>query len=689
VKSSRRKDNSGLGPLDYGLMAIGNCFAVFSAGMAIGIPEVAQFFVCAILFGTAVSLLIRASFGNSKLVMIDSFLYALVALTAVFATPALNSILPGGGFQQEVSTAGWLCWMLAFGSAVSWRDRTLLFQSVPTIALFGLIGCYDTYAPAPAMFFGFLLCLATLLARSHSREMIRQAVESGYFNRADSPTTPTEFPEQSPELYEDIKAGPWKWLAGPEWALISGLAIVFTSALGAPVIRAAVQPLAGVIKVTPPKGRRAPFSPYSQGSPIVLNRYDVGRGPLFDANARPIPEFTAHLDRMRLLRTAAYETYTGHGWTSNFGAGTRRNDKGPAALAIAQMRDPQPFHIVVTPLTSASMFPLPAETVRVTGSQAVLLRQDGGGEVTDGRLITFDIDGLESGRPPEEVPKDPPAILRECLDTTGLTESVRKFANDAIAHHNHSAAEKANALRDAIGQRVTYNLLVTPVPPEQDAVDYFLNDSKSGYCDLYASAMVMCARAEGLPARYVIGYAPDASNTDDRGNTTIFDKDYHAWAEIFFKGVGWVPYDATQSSQLADSGTGFSLSQLTNLMLPNLLNILIGLTTIFLLVTWFLPSYRRRMVNKPARYEIERAYVAFQKALFRATGTRRRANQTPDEYLASVKPQLNGMGERAEKLNARLVAGLYSQHTPTEEELGQIRTEVKEFASQSRAGGAR
>jgi len=550
LKSNKRKDNSGLGPLDYGLMAVGNCFAVYSAGMAVGIPSVAQFFVCAILFGTAISLLIRATFGNSRIVHIDSFLYAAVALFAVFFTPNLNNILPEGGFQAEVTTAGWLCWMLAFGSAVSWRDRTLLFQSVPTIALFGLVGCYDTYAPAPAMFFGFLLCLATLLARSHTREMIRQAVESGYFNRADSPSTASEFPEQSPELFQDIKQGPWKWLAGPEWALLSALGIVFASALGAPVIRQAVQPLSGVIKVSAPRRSRNTTPSYNPSSPSIQGRYEVGRGPLFDANARPIPEYLVKMDHMRYLRTASYIEYTGHGWDASSDATERRTDPGQTGAAIRQMADRKHFTVTIRSVTDSNVLPLPAETERVIGQTGVLLRQDGGGQGMDAKMLPFEIEGVESGNTPVDVPQNLEDSVQACLDVPqSVPTAVKQFADAAVAGHSKTAAEKADAIRDAIGRRVTYSLTVTPVPNDRDAVDYFLNDSKAGYCDLFASAMVMCARIEHLPARYVIGYAPDVSNRDESGNIIVFDKDYHAWAEVFFKGVGWVVYDATAGAQ--------------------------------------------------------------------------------------------------------------------------------------------
>jgi transglutaminase-like putative cysteine protease len=51
-----------------------------------------------------------------------------------------------------------------------------------------------------------------------------------------------------------------------------------------------------------------------------------------------------------------------------------------------------------------------------------------------------------------------------------------------------------------------YNLDV-PIPPAQhDITDYFLFDLKKGYCDYFATSMVVLSRLAGIPARLAIGY---------------------------------------------------------------------------------------------------------------------------------------------------------------------------------------
>jgi len=90
-----------------------------------------------------------------------------------------------------------------------------------------------------------------------------------------------------------------------------------------------------------------------------------------------------------------------------------------------------------------------------------------------------------------------------------------------------------------------YNLDV-PLPPAGtgDVVDYFLFDLKEGYCDYYATSMVVLARAAGLPTRLVMGYAPGAY--DARGAVyVITEAEAHAWAEVYFPEYGWIEFEPT------------------------------------------------------------------------------------------------------------------------------------------------
>jgi len=89
-----------------------------------------------------------------------------------------------------------------------------------------------------------------------------------------------------------------------------------------------------------------------------------------------------------------------------------------------------------------------------------------------------------------------------------------------------------------------YNLDLPRPKLDRDVVDYFLFDLRQGYCDYYATSMVVLARAAGLPARLAIGYH---TGTYDEVNHryVVTEADAHAWVEIYFPGYGWIEFEPT------------------------------------------------------------------------------------------------------------------------------------------------
>ncbi len=89
-----------------------------------------------------------------------------------------------------------------------------------------------------------------------------------------------------------------------------------------------------------------------------------------------------------------------------------------------------------------------------------------------------------------------------------------------------------------------YNLDLPPPKHDRDVVDYFLFDLQQGYCDYYATSMVVLARAAGLPARLAVGYY---IGTYDEVNHryVVSEADAHAWVEIYFPSYGWIEFEPT------------------------------------------------------------------------------------------------------------------------------------------------
>lgn len=84
-----------------------------------------------------------------------------------------------------------------------------------------------------------------------------------------------------------------------------------------------------------------------------------------------------------------------------------------------------------------------------------------------------------------------------------------------------------------------------PLPPKgQDVTDYFLFDLQKGYCDYYATSMVVLARAAGLPSRLVVGYGSGLFDPE-HNRYIVTEADAHSWAEIYFPEFGWIEFEPT------------------------------------------------------------------------------------------------------------------------------------------------
>ena len=105
--------------------------------------------------------------------------------------------------------------------------------------------------------------------------------------------------------------------------------------------------------------------------------------------------------------------------------------------------------------------------------------------------------------------------------------------------------DKALAI-EATLRKLPYTLDV-PAPPKGSGGCFrFLNDLGKGYCDYFASAMVVLARLSGVPARLAIGYA--SGNYDRQADQyTVTEMDAHSWVEVYFPGFGWIPFEPTPS----------------------------------------------------------------------------------------------------------------------------------------------
>jgi transglutaminase-like putative cysteine protease len=95
----------------------------------------------------------------------------------------------------------------------------------------------------------------------------------------------------------------------------------------------------------------------------------------------------------------------------------------------------------------------------------------------------------------------------------------------------------------------SYTTDVSGLCSGENLVDCFL-DVRAGFCERFATAMTMMLRAQGIPARYVVGYLPGREL--EPGTWQIDRSASHAWVEVYFPDYGWYRFDPTPGN--ADNG---------------------------------------------------------------------------------------------------------------------------------------
>lgn len=159
-----------------------------------------------------------------------------------------------------------------------------------------------------------------------------------------------------------------------------------------------------------------------------------------------------------------------------------------------------------------------------------------------------------------------------------LPEGELKTFMEALRSSNKSQAVKAKALEKYIKKNFLYSLdagVSAYYDLQKDAKEYFkqIAQRQKGDCDVINSLYVMLLRAQGIPARLVLGFA-NTGGFIDNNKKALTNTEGHGWAEAYVNG-GFLQLDATPTeldeyTKEAMKGRGdptlsFDLSDLSSL----------------------------------------------------------------------------------------------------------------------------
>jgi transglutaminase-like putative cysteine protease len=279
---------------------------------------------------------------------------------------------------------------------------------------------------------------------------------------------------------------------------------------------------------------------------------DIGRLKLSDRIVARI-ESAPGVPVPRLLHEASYTHLSNTVWLAGaarfrpqepLGEGTRW-DLAP---------DQRPFRTVTIAkslIRNKGMLPVPAGTFRIEELPVEELEISAMGaiKVLNGpALVRFrvryaDTQGIRSSPGDDDVavPGKLEAVLARTLDSLALEASAapEQVAAALLRHFNDS---------------FRYSLDLERREPAMHPVEEFLEHTRSGHCEFFATASVLLLRAAGIPARYATGYAVQEYSPLEQA-WRVRRRHAHAWASAWIGGR-WVDVDTTPVQWIADDASG-------------------------------------------------------------------------------------------------------------------------------------
>ncbi|MFC0274557.1 DUF4129 domain-containing transglutaminase family protein [Metabacillus herbersteinensis] len=132
-----------------------------------------------------------------------------------------------------------------------------------------------------------------------------------------------------------------------------------------------------------------------------------------------------------------------------------------------------------------------------------------------------------------------------------LPDRVGELAAE-ITSDEENLYDKAKAIERHLGSiEFTYETTDVAIPGEnEDYVDQFLFETLKGYCDNFSTSMIVLLHSIDIPARWVKGYTEGEFQEIVESGVNEYEvtnNNAHSWVEVYFEGIGWVPFEPTKS----------------------------------------------------------------------------------------------------------------------------------------------
>jgi hypothetical protein len=221
-------------------------------------------------------------------------------------------------------------------------------------------------------------------------------------------------------------------------------------------------------------------------------------------------------------------------------------DFGPTKRIEVDMLEPQRFLFVPRAAVAVDV-PVPVRVDPHAGAVRLAVRLEG--------PVSYTV----------WVADDPPLRLRapasRDLRLPRPDPDIARVAASVVEGAGDDPMERARRIERWLQEGFEYSLESSP-GLRVDPVRWFLFESRSGHCEDFAAAMVVCLRHLGIPSRMVAGYSGGAVSADGR-EALVRQSNAHSWVEAWMgPNTGWVDFDPTPADAVPPFGGPSGLDRL-------------------------------------------------------------------------------------------------------------------------------
>ncbi len=464
---------------------------------------------------------------------------------------------------------------------------------------------------------------------------------------------------------EQTSLGPrgrmWRGTAGVLGIVIGGVALL--AMLFAPLVAAAMH-------------QDVRHGASGDASADTVSRDMLSTSDSMDTRVRPRLSdrivMTVEADRPAFWRGTTFDAWDGHSWTRRGGvdiSGLIPEGDGWAGV-IPSPEDPAPERGIASRQTFTIRAPYAqqlfaaATPVRVRSDRAVgqlgdatlVVRHDealgqGASYTVDSRIPDATVERLRAA-PAGPVPRN---VVELDLARPTATARLQRLAVQITAGATTSYA-KVQAITGWLATHTKYSL-DAPLSPRSasDTVDYFVFESRRGWCEQIASTLTVMLRLEGVPARIATGYATGDADALT-GRYTVREADAHAWTEVYFPGIGWQGFDPTSRVPLAgDTPSAHTATEWLRTHVLLAIALLVGLGAMFAAASVLRgPLARRRERRRAARLSWPSSALARLEVIGERHRRPRARGETPRAFGAALaealeRPELADVGDAIDR----------------------------------------